>query len=52
MPEGPMTLNPLVAAYGVGDRLSPLWMSTRRHADAERYTAVDVSASSVAGWRN
>jgi hypothetical protein len=47
MQEGPMTMNPVVATYAVGDRLSPLWMSTRRNVDAERYTTIDVSATSV-----
>jgi hypothetical protein len=47
MLDNELTTNPIVATYAVGDRLAPLWRSTRLHADVERYTTVDVSATSV-----
>ena len=47
MNDGSARDNPFLAAFGARDGMPRRWMTTRRHSDAERYTAVDVSAEGV-----
>jgi hypothetical protein len=44
---GASWINPFLATYKVADTMDAQWFTTRRHADSEVYTAVDISSEMV-----